>query len=671
MSRSKTRSKLTVEKDSQSITYASGRDTSTPPDLRILHYNDVYHLDPSSAEPVGGAARFMTLVNEYRSHERYGGQPELLSFFSGDVFNPSLESSITKGSHMVPILNAIGTDCSCIGNHDLDFGVCQLRYLASKCNFPWLLANVLDPSLGDGVPIAHAKRTHMITTSNGIKVGLLGLGEREWLETVNSLPPDLIYRSASETARELVPQLRAEGADIVIALTHMREPNDNKLAENLGGDIDLILGGHDHFYAHSLINGTHVLRSGSDFKQLSYIEARRRPAGGWDMEIVRRDAISAVPPHRETVELIDDLTSKLKQSLEKPVGYTAAPLDARFTTVRTRESNLGNFICDIMRHHHQADCALMAAGTIRGDQVYPPGPIRVKDITDCFPFEDPVVVIRVTGRNLWDALESAVSLYPAQEGRFPQVSNIKFTFDPSKPPGSRIVSASVGDGDPMDMDKTYSLATRGYMSRGKDGYMSLLVKSAGGDAEEIVNEENGILISMLLRQYFMSLKALDRWKNWSPSLDRHWGRVKTNVTKYHPVLPPSPLETADGAGGHGGQEEFPVPTMPAPKADTDAVATSWDAWTAKKLRARRASVGPFDERVVDGASPTPGQEELERLDHELRVMRRYFARWCRKAGVQAGACDEVNSEELAVKWTQAIAPRIEGRITIISAAMKK
>lgn len=308
-------------------------------------------------------------------------------------------------------------------NHDLDFGVRQFRYLANKCKFPWLLANVFDPSLGEGVPIGNAKRTHMITTSNGIKVGLLGLGEREWLETINLLPPDLIYRSASETARELVPQLRAEGADIIVALTHMREPNDNKLAENLGGDIDLILGGHDHFYAHSLINGTHVLRSGSDFKQLSYIEARRRPGpggggggGGWDVDIVRRDAISAVPEHQETVELIEDLTSKLKQSLEKPVGYTAAPLDARFTTVRLRESNLGNFICDIMRHHHEADCALMAAGTIRGDQVYPPGPIRVKDITDCFPFEDPVVVLRVKGQNLWDALESGVSLYPALEG---------------------------------------------------------------------------------------------------------------------------------------------------------------------------------------------------------------------------------------------------------------
>ena len=68
-----------------------------PPDLRILHYNDVYHVDASSAEPVGGIARFMTLAKEYRSDDRFQGQPELLTFFSGDAWNPSLESSVTKG----------------------------------------------------------------------------------------------------------------------------------------------------------------------------------------------------------------------------------------------------------------------------------------------------------------------------------------------------------------------------------------------------------------------------------------------------------------------------------------------------------------------------------------------------------------------------------------------
>ncbi len=307
-------------------------------------------------------------------------------------------------------------------NHDLDFGVRQYRHLTSKCNFPWLLANVLDPALGEGVPLGNAHKTHMITSSGGIKIGLLGLGEREWLETINSLPPDIIYRSASEVARELIPQLRAEGADVIIALTHMREPNDNKLATQLGGDmIDIILGGHDHFYAHSFINGTHVLRSGADFKQLSYLELRRAAPGSgrkWDADIWRRDMVRAVPEDTETLELVDRLTAKLKKSLEKPVGWTAAPLDARFTTVRLQESNLANFVCDIMRHHYGADCALMAAGTIRGDQVYPPGPIRIKDVTDCFPFEDPVVVIKVSGRGIWDALENGVSLYPALEGPY-------------------------------------------------------------------------------------------------------------------------------------------------------------------------------------------------------------------------------------------------------------
>lgn len=137
-------------------------------------------------------------------------------------------------------------------NHDLDFGVRQYRHLTSQCNFPWLLANVLDPALGENESLANAQKTVMFTSSNGIKVGVIGLAEREWLDTINSLPPDIIYKSASETAKELVPGLREQGAEFVIAVTHQREPNDNKLAEKVPeGLIDLILGGHDHYYVSS------------------------------------------------------------------------------------------------------------------------------------------------------------------------------------------------------------------------------------------------------------------------------------------------------------------------------------------------------------------------------------------------------------------------------------
>lgn len=82
----------------EEVTIFSSGDPATPPDLRLLHYNDVYHVDASSAEPVGGFARFQTLCNYYRNDERFKGQPKLLTFFSGDAFNPSLESSVTKGA---------------------------------------------------------------------------------------------------------------------------------------------------------------------------------------------------------------------------------------------------------------------------------------------------------------------------------------------------------------------------------------------------------------------------------------------------------------------------------------------------------------------------------------------------------------------------------------------
>ena len=95
------------------VTYSSGRassvpgEASSPPDIRLIHYNDVYHIDPSSSEPVGGVARFVSLCKEYREGEQFKDQPGLVTLFSGDVFNPSLESSVTKGLCLPLLWNGI------------------------------------------------------------------------------------------------------------------------------------------------------------------------------------------------------------------------------------------------------------------------------------------------------------------------------------------------------------------------------------------------------------------------------------------------------------------------------------------------------------------------------------------------------------------------------------
>ncbi|KIX09951.1 uncharacterized protein Z518_01032 [Rhinocladiella mackenziei CBS 650.93] len=606
----------------EAVTYTAAGDTSAPPDLRLLHFNDVYHLDASSAEPVGGIARFRAVCNYYRNDERFSGQPELVTLFSGDAFNPSLESSVTKGSHMVPVLNMIGTDVACVGNHDLDFGVKQFQSLASQCNFPWLLANVLDPQLGEDVPLGNAQKTVILTASNGIKIGVIGLVEREWLDTVNALPPNLIYKSASATAKELVPALREQGADIIVALTHQREPNDNKLAEKTpDGLIDLVLGGHDHYYQHTLINRTHVLRSGSDFKQLSYIEARRRLSNPtkWEFHIAKRDIVSQTPQDQKAIQLTEELTARLRSKLDRPLGYTAAPLDARFTTVRMKESNIGNFVCDLMRSHYFGDCALIAAGTIRGDQIYPPGVLRIRDLMNCFPFEDPCIVIRITGAALLAALENSVSTYPALEGRFPQVSNITFEFDPSLPPDHRVKWARVG-GDPLDLEKKYNLVTRGYMGRGKDGFDSLLAQSEGGEAEEIVSEENGILISMLLRQYFMSLKILGKWKHSGMGLTRHWSGIHDDLHSRHPLVEPNAEAAKDNP--LDGKKRKTGATTPLDDSEDES-----------------------DHRVDD-------HEDWS--ERELQIIRRVMRKWRRLAGLQGEArcCDSMQEGEFQVDWTR-------------------
>ena len=534
---------------------------------------------------------------------------------------------------MVPFLNNIGTAASCVGNHDLDFGVKQFRNLAKQCKFPWLLANVLDPALGENEPLANCKATVMLTSSNGIKIGLIGLAEREWLDTINALPPNLIYKSASATAKELVPKLREQGAEIVIALTHQREPNDNKLAEKIPeGLIDLVLGGHDHFYNHSFINGCHVLRSGTDFKNLSYIEAWRRAdiSGSnskWDCKIVRRDVVSSVAEDAETVQLAKQLTDKLKNKLEKPIGYTAAPLDARFTTVRTKESNYGNFVCDLMTYYYEGDCCLMASGTIRGDQIYAPGVVRLKDILDCFPFEDPVIVLKVTGQALLEALENSVSAYPALEGRFPQLSNIEIEFDPKAPRMKRITTAKVR-GEPLDTARIYKLVTRGYMGRGKDGYDALLVKSEGGQAEEIVSEENGVLISTILRQYFMSLKVLGRWKLWSGSLNRCFGRVQQEMHSKHPVMEPK----GSSAQTNGKMEPN---KYPARRNQHDAF---------------------FDEEedeIPEGANVNPVgcHNEDER---QIEIMRKVMKKWWRLTGLPGhpALCEKIEERDIDINWTK-------------------
>ena len=557
-------------------------------------------------------------------------------------------------------------------NHDLDFGIPQYKYLTSQCHFPWLLANVFEP---DGKTLlADSKPTHMLTSSNGIKIGLIGIAEQEWLATVNALPPNLPYVSATETVLKYAPQLREQGAEIIICLCHQREVHDNRLAASLPeGTIDLILAGHDHHYRYSKINGTHIVCSGSDFKNLSYIEARRTSHRAWDVTITRRNVNKSIPEDAPTLSLMNTLFSSFRAKLEKPIGYTAAPLDARFETVRAKESNYGNFVADLVRTHYDADCAMIVGGTIRGDQVYPPGVLRIKDIVDCFPFEDPTVLISVLGSDLRAALENGVSMYPALEGRFAHVSNMTYSFDPSKAPGSRLVEVTLG-GAPLDDGKEYSLVTRDYTVQGGDGFASLRAIEHGGRTKYIIDEENGALLSTLLRQYFMSLKVLGRWKNWSGAMGRHWSGVQDGLHATHPVR--EPLSTVEKDSTETAKETNTNDPHPRKPQGADVPGLIGQALRNDNAHAsKKQKRPPKEDEGVDHPGLSDSEDDDTDLpaaprgtdrERELVLMRRVVRKWWRLAGLTGhpSLCDDADDDE-GVRWTRGICPRVEGRIRII------
>lgn len=418
---------------------------------------------------------------------------------------------------MVEVLNKLDINAACVGNHEFDFGAAHFAYLAKQCNFPWLLSNIFDPDLGDKKPLGNCQQTLMLTTSNKIKVGLMGLVEKEWTEKINnSLPSDIEHFDMKETAKKLAPELREQGADVVIAITHARQARDYDLCENIhSGLVDVVLAGHDHWVEHKeLPNGTIMIRSGYDFKNLTYSEGYRQENGSWKFSTVRRNLNGEVAEDASVNEVCQGIVADIHRKMEMPLGLTAVPLEARHEKCQMQESNFGNFLADLMRTYHKADCALINGGTFFGDTIYPSGQLILKDVVKCFSFEDPVVTLRLNGRKIKEALENGVSKYPEPDSRFPQVSNIFFTFDPTRKSGDRITKVSIG-GEDLNMQREYTIATRSHLAAGKAGYDALKSRRDGGEATELIDEENGVLVTGLIRQYFTWIQITDAFKGLS------------------------------------------------------------------------------------------------------------------------------------------------------------
>lgn len=441
--------------------------------VTLLQVNDVYQFTPVDEGKAGGLGRLAVLRQRIMSESRH-----TLFLMSGDTISPSVESLTYKGQQMIDAWNAIGLDIAVFGNHEFDFGPETLLSRMKESRFVWLGANVIDKktrkTFANTPPFEIREFDH-------VKVGIFGLVLPDTKKTSN--PGDNIeIRDVCQTARRIVPQMRARGAGVIVALTHLSMEEDKQLARCAPG-IDVIVGGHEHTLLQSASGGTPIFKMTSDAREMGRIQLNISAADGrlrsidWKIIPVNSevDQDTEFAAARQPFDAAMSKYDALMEKLAVEVGSTAVVLNAKSKDNRTQETNIGNFVADAFRKATDAEIGFVNGGSIRADDNIRVGTLTERNVLSILPFPNPVVKIEVTGETLLKVLEHGVSrsAESSEPGEFPQVSGLRFTFDASKPSGQRVTEVFVNE-QPLDKQKTYTLATSDFLAiKGGDGYTML------------------------------------------------------------------------------------------------------------------------------------------------------------------------------------------------------
>lgn len=120
---------------------------------------------------------------------------------------------------------------------------------------------------------------------------------------------------------------------------------------------------------------------------------------------------------------------QLKKENELHIGFTGVDLNALEVFVRNEETNISNWIADLIKYLNKSDVSMINGGGLRIDDVIPEGPITMGTVMKLLPIHEPIIVIRLTGKHILSLLENGVSAVGGRNGRFPCIGGIRFKYD--------------------------------------------------------------------------------------------------------------------------------------------------------------------------------------------------------------------------------------------------
>lgn len=454
--------------------------------LTLLHTNDTHaNIQPCTATcnngNLGGVARRYTAIQQVKAE---GGNVLLVD--AGDFFQGTLWFNYYQGLEQAHFMNALGYQAAAIGNHEFDSGPPALANFIEAADFPVLSANI-DASAQ--VSLTGLIEPYTIIDVAGQSIGVFGLTTEE-TPIISSPGPDVIFNDHVAAAQATVAALQGMGVNKIVVLSHLGYTVDLPLAAAVSG-IDVIVGGHSHTPLGPMPGA-----------QGPYPTAVNSPAGEpvlvvsaweWGKYLGRLDVVfnstGVVQSYLGAPILIDSTVPEdpaiaadvavwyepIAQLANTVVAATTVDLDGTRAIVRTQETNLADLICDAMLWKTAAvgsQICITNGGGIRASIAI--GDITLGEATTVLPFGNTVATLGLVGSDVIAALENGVSQWEIAAGRFPQVAGMRYSFDPARPAGHRIVSAELKNPDgsfsPIEPNTVYQLTTNDFMRRGGDGY---------------------------------------------------------------------------------------------------------------------------------------------------------------------------------------------------------
>jgi 5'-nucleotidase len=446
------------------VACASFAPPATPPaHFKILQINDVYKIEGLEGGQSGGLARLRTL----RRHLESDGSAVLV-LHAGDALYPSVMSKYLDARPMVDVMNLLDGDAAAFdprlivnfGNHEFDKStpdilIDRLRDSA----FQWVGSNTTIT-----VPNVPEVKKTLLVDAGGTRIGIFGL-----LYPIQK--PYAVSSAVITSARVAVEALHEDGARVIIAITHEDMGDDVELVKNVPG-IDLVIGGHDHLFMQQRVNGIWITKADADAKSVIVYDVTVPPAGPIQTTPLRVVLDSTIAKDPTVDASVQKWMTALGEKLggNETLGRTRNLLEGVEPAVRGRETALGNLLADVMREQMQTDIAVLNGGSIRINDNIPPGPITKYDMEGIFYYTNKLVATTVTGQQLLDMLRNSVSRADAGDGRFLQVSGLRFTYHP---PQFTVNAADVTvGGKPLDVNASYTLGLIEYMYQqgSDDGY---------------------------------------------------------------------------------------------------------------------------------------------------------------------------------------------------------